>query len=55
MKRIETLVKEGEAHLDANQYVSDYKASVNGVTPIDIARAIDKIREAERVLRQAFA
>lgn len=54
MKRIETLTKEGRAYLDATQYQPDYKVMRNGVTPMDVARALDKIREGERVLRQAF-
>lgn len=52
MKRIETLVKEGHADLDAQRYKPD--VPINGVYRLDIARALDKIREGEKILRQAF-
>lgn len=54
MKRIETLIREGHAYLDATRYQPDYKVMRNGVTRMDVARALDKVRQAERVLRQAF-
>jgi hypothetical protein len=51
MKRIETLVENAKKHLDANVYKDGTK---NGVRAIDIARAVDRIRESEKVLRNAF-
>jgi hypothetical protein len=50
MKRIETLVK-----LAMVELVQEYNfAPVNGVSIMELARAVDKIREGERVLREAF-
>lgn len=50
MKRIETLVKLATVELD-----KEYNfRPVNGVEMMAIARAVDQIREAERVLRAAF-
>ena len=54
MKRIETLVKEAREHLANREYVASYKLKRNDVDAMDMARALDKIREGERVLRQAF-
>jgi hypothetical protein len=44
-------VREAKADLDAHQYRT---LDRNGADSLDIARAIDRIREAERVLRQAY-
>lgn len=51
MKRLETLVKTAKADLDAHAY-RDFDR--NGVRPLDVARALDQIRDAERVLRRAY-
>ncbi len=51
MKRIETLVKEGRADLKAHEYRTFLR---NGVGPMDVARALDQIKAAERTLRQAY-
>ena len=50
MKRIDTLVKLAMVELD-----KEYNwTPVNGVSLMELARAVDKIREGERVLREAF-
>jgi len=51
MKRIETLVKEARRELHENQYAA---APVRNVSRMEIARALDRIREAEATLRRAF-
>jgi len=50
MKRLETLIKQAHQTL-AEEY--RFKP-VNGVTVMEIARAVDRIREAEKVLRRAY-
>jgi hypothetical protein len=50
-KRIETLVREAKADLDAHQY---RHLERNGCDALEIARALDKIREGEKVLRRAY-
>jgi len=50
MKRLETLKKEARRTLDKENHWTP----VNGVDMMDIARAMDKLRDAERVLRKAF-
>lgn len=52
MKRVETLVAQAKADLSAHPYRHFER---NGVTPMELARACDKIREAEEVLRRAYA
>lgn len=49
--RIETLVKKGHADLRAHEYRTFDR---NGVGPMEIARALDKIKAAEKTLRQAY-
>lgn len=51
-KRVETLVAQAKADLAANPYRHFER---NGVGPMDLARACDKLREAEEVLRKAYA
>ena len=51
LKRIATLTKDARAHLDSTQYQSGDR---NGVTGMQIARALDQLKEAERTLRRAF-
>ncbi len=51
MKRVETLVRLAKQDLYTNQY---REFSRNGVWSMDIARALDKIRDAQRVLRTAY-
>lgn len=53
MKRIDTLKKEARKALDddARRWTGQ---PINGVSMMDIARAMDKLKEAEDVLRRAF-
>lgn len=51
MKRLETLVRQGRYDLETHAYK---RLDRNGVDALDIARAIDRIREGERILRQAY-
>jgi hypothetical protein len=50
MKRLETLVREARREL-AVEYAW---TPIHGVERLDIARAVDAIRNAERTLRLAF-
>lgn len=51
MKRIETLQREARALIRDERR---WREEPNGVDQLEIARALDKLRAAERVLRRAF-
>jgi hypothetical protein len=54
MKRIETLRKEAKAHLDTHIYSPPHKGTKNGVEMMEMARALDSLARAEKILRRAF-
>lgn len=55
MKRLETLVKEGRQFLDDGyEGRRPYWEQANGVSAMDIARALDKIKAARETLVKAF-
>jgi len=51
VKRLETLSREAKADLDAHEYRTFDR---NGVGPLDVARALDKLKDAEATLRRAY-